>query len=69
LSDAIPQLGDGLRQLLQPTPPIARSAQSQKSASVSLAVPIHIDLTATRIWGGPQTWSQTAPSPSRPAGN
>ncbi|HUD23227.1 MAG TPA: AsmA family protein [Acidobacteriaceae bacterium] len=69
LGDAIPQLGDGLRQLLQPTPPIARSAQSQKSASVSLAVPIHIDLTATRIWGGPQTWSQTAPSPSRPAGN
>ena len=66
LGDAIPQIGDGLRQLLQPTPPAVRSAPSQKPAPAPAAIPIHIDLTATRAWGGPQTWSQTAPSPSHP---
>jgi AsmA protein len=59
LGDAVPQLGDGLRQLLQPTTPAESSTQPVKPATV----PIHVDLTATRAWGGPQTWSQTAPSP------
>jgi len=67
LGDAIPQIGDGLRHLLQPTPPAVRSAQSQKSTPAPAAVPIHIDLTAARAWGGPQTWSQTAPSPPHPS--
>ena len=31
------------------------------------SVPIHIDLTATRAWGSPQTWRQTTPlPPTRP---
>jgi len=66
LGDAIPQFGDGLRQLLQPTPLPVHSAQPQKPTPAPAAVPIHIDLTATRAWGGPQTWSQTAPPPSHP---
>jgi hypothetical protein len=45
LGDAVPQLGDGLRQLLE-TP-------------YSSDAPIRLDLTATRAWGGPQTWRQT----------
>jgi AsmA protein len=61
LGDAIPQLGDGLRQLLQPA--AVSASQPQKPAPV--AVSIHIDLTATRVWGGPQTWSQTALPRSR----
>ena len=67
LGDAIPQIGDGLRQLLQPTPPAVRSAQSLKPTPAPAAVPIHIDLTATRAWGGPQTWSQTTPPTPRPS--
>ena len=61
LGDAIPQLGDGIRQLLQPAAAVSPS-QPQKPAPE--AVPIHIDLTATSAWGGPQTWSQTALPPS-----
>ena len=62
LGDAIPQIGDGLRQLLQPAAAAVSPSQPQKPAPA--AVPIHIDLTATRAWGGPQTWSQTASPPS-----
>ena len=62
LGDAIPQLGDGLRQLLELSPTDARPVQPQKPTPE--ADPIHIDLTATRAWGGPQTWSQTISPPS-----
>jgi len=65
LGDAIPQLGDGLRPLLEPNPAGANPAQPQKPTPE--ADPIHIDLTATRAWGGPQTWSQTTPSPPHPS--
>lgn len=64
LGDAIPQFGDGLRPLLEPTPAGASSTQPQKPAA---AEPIHLDLTATRAWGGPQTWRQTTPSAAHPA--
>jgi hypothetical protein len=30
------------------------------------AVPIHIDFTATRTWGGPQIWRETTPPPTHP---
>jgi AsmA protein len=62
LGDAIPQFGDGLRPLLEPSPADASLVQSQKSAPA--ADPTHIDLTATRAWGGPQTWRQTTPAPA-----
>ncbi len=71
LGDAIPQLGDGLRPLLEPAPADANPAQPQKPTPE--ADPIHLDLTdpsldltATRAWGGPQTWSQTTPPPAHP---
>ena len=64
LGDAIPQLGDGLRPLLEPAPAGANPAQPQKPTPE--AEPVHIDLTATRAWGGPQVWSQTTPPPTHP---
>jgi AsmA protein len=53
LGDAIPQLGDGLQQVLEPT------------ADADAATPIHLDLTATRPWGGTQTWVAAVPAPKR----
>jgi hypothetical protein len=29
-------------------------------------LPIHIDFTATRAWGHPQSWCQTTPSSPHP---
>jgi AsmA protein len=57
LGDAIPQIGDGLRPLLEPTSGAPSSAQKSSSEATE---PIHLDLTATRQWGGPQIWRQTA---------
>lgn len=50
---AIPQLGDGLAQVL----PATRATS-----------PYHIDLTASRSWHGPQTWTDNTahPAPARP---
>ena len=61
LGDAIPQLGEGLRELLDP-PQIAPPATAPPPDDPAV-VPTHFDLTATRPWGGPQTWHQTAPPP------
>ena len=63
LGDAVPQLGDGLRQLMQPAPSPTRSAPPAKPATAP--GPIHIDLTVTRAWGGPQMWSQATPAPTQ----
>jgi AsmA family len=46
LATALPQLGDGLNEVL----PTNRAAG-----------PFRIDLTATRPWGKPQTWTDTSP--------
>jgi len=53
LATALPQLGDGLGEVL----PTNRAAG-----------PFRIDLTATRTWGGPQTWvdNTTHPAPPHP---
>ena len=48
LAAALPQLGDGLNEVL----PTNRAAG-----------PFRIDLTATRPWGKPQTWTDTSPHP------
>jgi hypothetical protein len=52
LAVALPQLGDGLTEVL----PTNRAAG-----------PFRIDLTATRLWGTPQTWTDNTahPTPSR----
>jgi AsmA protein len=55
LGDAIPQFGEGLRQLLTPPAP--------DPAPTVDPTPIHLDLTATRTWGTPQIWRQTTPLP------
>jgi AsmA protein len=46
LATALPQLGDGLAEIL----PTNRATG-----------PYHIDFTATRPWGQPQTWTDTSP--------
>jgi hypothetical protein len=48
LTTALPQLGDGLAEVL----PTNRAVG-----------PYRIDLTATRPWGQPQTWTDTSPRP------
>jgi hypothetical protein len=55
---AVPQFGDGLTPLLDEIAPPAPAEAPPVPAS-----PIHVDLTATRIWGGPQVWTQAAPTP------
>ena len=76
IANAVPQFGDGLEVVLDKiaaaTPdPDAKSAAIDKAAPGSSenaagpilsTAPIHIDLTATRAWGGTQTWRQTAPA-------
>ncbi|WP_353073394.1 AsmA family protein [Tunturiibacter gelidoferens] len=51
LATALPQLGDGLAEVL----PTNRAAG-----------PYRIDLTASRPWGQPQTWTDTSPRPPVP---
>jgi hypothetical protein len=77
LGDAVPQLGDGLDKVIDPpaaplTPPAepaasgrghGRTSSQAPDAPEEDPTPIHIDLTATRVWGGPQTWRQTSPPP------
>jgi hypothetical protein len=53
LATALPQLGDGLAEVL----PTNRAAG-----------PFRIDLTATRTWRAPQTWTDNTahPAPTKP---
>jgi hypothetical protein len=51
LATALPQLGDGLAEAL----PTNRATG-----------PYRIDLTATRLWGQPQTWTDTSPRTPAP---
>jgi AsmA protein len=78
LGDAIPQFGDGLDQVLGPPPaaaevpppepvvnPRGRGRTLPPNAPADDPTPIHLDLTASRAWGGPQIWRSTTPPPSR----
>jgi len=76
MAKAVPQFGDGLQPVLDrianPTPgpatkPAAadRPASPTQAAAAAPAAPIHVDLTATRVWGGPQAWRESAPPPAR----
>ncbi len=58
LGKAIPQLGDGLDACLDDVLP---SSDSEARP----ATPVHLDLTATHLWGGQQTWQPTAATPAR----
>jgi AsmA protein len=55
LAGAIPQFGDGLKAAL-PVPAPGSAPQSKE-------VPVHIDVTSSRIWGGEQSWAKTASKP------
>jgi AsmA family len=59
---AAPQFGDGIAPLLDAlAPPLPSGAPPAPS------LPIRVDLTAIRAWGGPQTWTQAAaPAPKHP---
>jgi len=79
LGDAIPQFGDGLKQVLAPEDTNASSDSTDKGAPGSAAgavhtvrghevvdppkpapqVPVALDLSAARSWGGAQTWTRT----------
>jgi hypothetical protein len=76
LGKAVPQLGDGLDQVLEPTPvptptPPTEPTTSGRGHARTVAdtpaeepAPIRIDFTATRTWGGPQIWRQTSAPPA-----
>jgi AsmA family len=79
LGNAIPQVGDGLEPLIDEIAaanpdPDARLASKDTPAGAGSTTRaplptevVHVDLTATRTWGGPQVWRQAAPAtPSRP---
>lgn len=81
LGDAVPQFGDGLRQLLEPgvagtadavakspAEPPGRTASSELDAAAEEAAqtPVHLDLTATRAWGGAQVWRESATASTHP---
>jgi AsmA protein len=50
LGSAVPQFGDGLAAVL-PGPVVGAAAQTKE-------LPIHIDLTSSRVWGGGQSWAK-----------
>ena len=68
VGNAVPQLGDGLPELIEqiadstPDPDSGQGISRSGPTHILSSVPIHVDLTATRAWGGPQIWRQTAPS-------
>jgi len=53
LAAAVPQFGDGLADLFPKPDPAPAPAKE---------LPIHIDATSMRLWGGGQCWSKTAPT-------
>ncbi len=61
LAGALPQFGEGLPEVLGESPsPSGLSLNRDASATLKL------DLTATRRWGHPQTWSRTGTSAAAP---
>ncbi len=69
---AVPQLGDGLQQILEKVAPAAPDPDSKpdnaggESSHSLTTLPIHLDLTATRLWGAQQVWHETTPVAPRP---
>lgn len=74
LGDAIPQFGDGLKKLLtKEDPPASQHGPSGTASPTENAaslghgeppkaespVPVSINVSATRTWGGAQVWTQT----------
>jgi hypothetical protein len=51
------------------TPPPGANPETSGSSStlVLSSLPLHLDLTAARLWGGPQVWHQTTPPRPHPS--
>jgi AsmA family len=67
LANAVPQFGNGLQPLLDQIAGVTPDSDSKSESGLDhilSSVPIHVDLTAARIWGSPQIWSQTTPPPA-----
>jgi len=60
---AVPQLGEGLAACL----PATEAGDSASTTAEPSEAPIHVDLTATRTWGGPQSWCPAHAPPAVPA--
>ncbi|MDE3103943.1 MAG: AsmA family protein [Acidobacteriota bacterium] len=60
LAKTIPQFGDGLSEF-------TTTPQSDPRHDDSNPGPVHLDLTATRPWGGAQVWQQNVAHPEQPA--
>jgi len=58
LAAAVPQFGDGLNAIL--------SASPATSGSPTKELPIHLEATSNRVWGGGQTWSKPQAKPVKP---
>ena len=65
LGDSVPQLGDNLKQTLQParqdldSAPVAPTGEAARPAG-----PVTLDMTASRPWGGGQVWQEASPQPA-----
>jgi AsmA family len=64
LGEAVPEFGDGMAEVLKQ----GSGASTPEDAGVGVpaaapAPPVHIDMTATRAWGGQQVWSDAAVHP------
>lgn len=61
-----PALPSRLLALGQALPPFGEGLAAVLPTGTPAAIPTHLDLTATRNWGGPQTWTDnTATAPAR----
>ena len=65
LINALPPLGDGVKAtplVPPPTHPVPALAPATTTLAPVPDLPIHIDLTAHRLWGSTQLWSVTTPA-------
>ncbi|HKO20843.1 MAG TPA: AsmA family protein [Acidobacteriaceae bacterium] len=67
LGKAIPQLGEGLADCLPSPTASTDSTANTGSATEAADAPVHVDLTATRTWGSPQSWCPVPVSSSASA--
>ena len=71
VGNAVPQLGEGLAEFLgqivdsMPAPEAGQEVSGSGRTRILTSVPIRVDLTATRAWGGPQIWRETTQTPAQ----
>src|SRR5205085_1313822 len=70
VGEAVPQLGDGLSACLPVAPESDTSSQPRRHPARPVAeeTALPLDLTATRAWGGPQSWCPATALSSPPNG-